>query len=277
MIMTMNDRTRSELNVQRVVVTPEMAMKWLEERNVNNRRLNEKRIRTMARDIAEGRWMLTHVGIAFSTTGALIDGQHRLWAIIEADTPAELLVWQNVDPKSMMVIDCGKSRSMADILNIAGENEDVNRDQVAVLRAMLGGFSCPPNLSPSETSEMLRCHGEAIRFAMDNLPHITAASGVNTAITRAVIARAYYTVETLSLEKFCRMLTTGVVTSEDESVIVLLRQQLLAARTNSSLHRIQRYGKVERTLLAWLRGENPSRIYSASTELFPLPEEEVEA
>lgn len=273
MIMTTKDRTQTELAVQRVLVTPEIAMKWLEERNVNNRRLNEKRIQVMARDITEGRWMLTHVGIAFSTTGALIDGQHRLWAIIEANTPAELLVWQNVDPKSMMVIDCGKSRSMADILSIAGENDDVNRDQVAILRAILGGFSCPPSLSPSETSEMLRCHGEAINFAMDNLPHIAAASGVNTAITRAVIARAYYTVDAASLEKFCRMLTTGVVTSEDESVIALLRQQLLTVRSNSSLHRIQRYGKVERTLMAWLRGENPSRLYAVTAEQFPLPEE----
>ena len=69
------------------------------------------------------------------------------------------------------------------------------------------------------------------------------------------------------------MLTTGVITSEHESVIALLRQQLLTVRSNSSVHRVQRYGKVERTLMAWLRNENPSRIYAVSSELFPLPEE----
>ena len=271
MILSFEKKTRTEPTAQQVLVTPEMAMKWLERSNLNNRKLSEKRVQVMARDITEGRWMLTHAGIAFESNGTLIDGQHRLWAIVEAGIPVELFVWRNVDPKTMMVIDCGISRTMADILNIAGENEDVNREQVAVLRAMLGGFSQPPILSPSETSALLQQYSKAIHFAIENLPHIVAANGVNTVITRAVIARAYYNVNADALEEFCRMLTTGVVTSEDESVIAMLRQQLIAFRGNSSANRILRYGKIERTLLSWLRSENPSRIHPVASEIFPLP------
>ena len=108
MIMSQDQQSKAKPSVYRFFVTPEMAMDWLENYNTNNRRLSEKRIQVMARDIAEGRWRLTHVGIAFATDGTLIDGQHRLWAVIEAGIAVEFFVWRNVDPKTMMVIDCGQ-------------------------------------------------------------------------------------------------------------------------------------------------------------------------
>ena len=45
----------------------------------------------IARDMKAGHWRLTHQGIAFDPAGVLIDGQHRLWAIVESDTT--LLAW----------------------------------------------------------------------------------------------------------------------------------------------------------------------------------------
>jgi len=217
--------------------------------------------------------VLTHSGIAFGPDGTLLDGQHRLWAICMSGISVEMFVWRDVEPQSMMAIDSGKARSLADILNIAGENGDVSKNDLATLRAMLGGFSNPPILSPSEASEAMRRHHNAIAFAVASLPTVTSARGVNTAITRAVVARAYYSVDRAMLKDFCRKLTTGIVTSGDEGIVVLLRQHLQENRGGSYSLRVQRYGKVQRVLGAWLKGENPSRIYPASVEMFPLPEE----
>ena len=264
-------------SVQRVAISPTIALEWLENCNTNNRRVNEKHVRRLARDMADGKWILTHAGIAFDRHGKLLDGQHRLWAITEANVTVDMYVWRNVDPQARIAIDCGKSRSMADVLNIAGQNGEVSKNQVAVLRAMLGGFSNIPSLTASEMSEVLNQYREAIDFAIENLPAIPAASGINTAVTRAIIARAYYSIDHSLLEDFCRKLSTGIVTSEDESIFVLLRQQLLALRGSGFPQRMQRYGKTERALIAWLKGENPSRLYSVTIEQFPLPGEEVEA
>lgn len=60
-----------------VDVTPEMAAKWLEG-NVLNRPLKQAHVDRLAREMAAGRWRLTHQGIAFDVSGCLIDGQHRL-------------------------------------------------------------------------------------------------------------------------------------------------------------------------------------------------------
>jgi hypothetical protein len=259
--------------VQQMTIDPEQALRWLDTCNTNNRKVSDKHVQRLARDMAEGKWVLTHAGIAFGPDNTLLDGQHRLWAIVESGRTVEMFVWRNVDPETMIAIDCGKMRSMADILNIAGANGEVTNYHLAALRAMLGGFGNPPTLSPSETSEALRVHREAVEFALEQLPVVTSARGVNTAVTRAVVARAWYSVDRTMLKDFCRKLTSGIVTSPEEGVIVLLRQYLQTNRGGSYSVRMQRYGKVERALTAWLKGESPTRLYPAACEQFPLPEE----
>ena len=259
--------------VERMWIAPDLALEWLEQTNTNNRKLSQKHVDRLARDMTEGKWVLTHSGIAFGPDGTLLDGQHRLWAIVESGISVEMFVWRGVEPEAMMTIDCGKTRSMADILNIAGENGEINSHHLATLRAMLGGFGNPPILSPSETSKALRKHQDAIEFAIKHLPTVTSARGVNTATTRAVVARAYYSVDHTMLASFCRKLTTGIVSSDEEGILVLLRQHLQENRGSSFSHRVQRYGKAQRVLAVWIKGENPSRIYPASAEQFPLPEE----
>src|SRR2546429_1878241 len=64
---------------------------------------------------------ITHQGIAFDTTGALVDGQHRLAAIVEADVPVEVTVFSEVPEGAFDVLDTGKRRNAADVLAIEGE------------------------------------------------------------------------------------------------------------------------------------------------------------
>lgn len=63
-------------------VSPSQAKKWLEQ-NKANRSVNKAKVKQMARDIKEGHWDSTHQGIAIASDGTLIDGQHRLLAIVE--------------------------------------------------------------------------------------------------------------------------------------------------------------------------------------------------
>ena len=274
MIITGNRKHKTNQPiVERMTINSDQALLWLEKANTNNRKVSDAHVRRLARDMTEGKWRLTHAGIAFGPNGTLIDGQHRLWAIVESGATLDMFVWWNIEPEAMMAIDCGKVRSMSDILNIAGENGEVSTHRLAALRAMLGGFGSPPVLSPARTSQVLQYHHDALDFALTHLPTVVSARSINTAATRAVAARAYYSVDRPALQNFCRKLTTGIVTSADEGVVVLLRQHLVDNRGSSYSQRIQRYGKVQRALSAWLKGENPSRLYPVSTEQFPLPEE----
>lgn len=103
----------------REIVTPDKAKEYLAT-NEGNRKLNMRVAGQLASEIREGRWQLTHQGIAFDENGVLIDGQHRLTAVVLADTPAELMVARGVKPSenNLYAIDNGHRRSIRDMLQI---------------------------------------------------------------------------------------------------------------------------------------------------------------
>jgi hypothetical protein len=89
--------------------------------NTANRPVSRVTVRAFADAMRRGDWLVTHQGIAFDTNGVLVDGQHRLAAIIEADEPVEMTVFTDVEPDTFDVLDTGKRRNAADVLAIEGE------------------------------------------------------------------------------------------------------------------------------------------------------------
>src|SRR5262245_41386859 len=84
----------AELNgirCQFMTVTPELAHAWLTS-NVKNRKLRDEVVKSYARDMVNGNWVITHQGVAFNDKHELIDGQHRLNAIVESGVPVMMLV-----------------------------------------------------------------------------------------------------------------------------------------------------------------------------------------
>jgi len=120
-------------------ITPEKALELLEKQSpeVRNRSVSESRVDLMARTIIKGEWKSTHQGIALDSDGFLLDGQHRLWAIVKAKRPIWLLVSRGVSRGDMNVIDRGRSRSMGDILAIDGVKHGAKK---AAIMLVLGAF-----------------------------------------------------------------------------------------------------------------------------------------
>lgn len=101
-------------------ITPKKAAEWLNA-NTANRPISKPVVRGFAEAMKRGEWMVTHQGIAFDVNGVLIDGQHRLGAIVEADVPVEMTVFTDVEEGTFDVLDTGKRRNAADVLAIEGE------------------------------------------------------------------------------------------------------------------------------------------------------------
>lgn len=101
-------------------ITPKKAADWLSA-NASNRPLSKPVVRAFAEAMKRGEWVVTHQGIAFDADGVLIDGQHRLAAIVEADQPIDLTVFTDVAEGTFDVLDTGKRRNAADVLAIEGE------------------------------------------------------------------------------------------------------------------------------------------------------------
>lgn len=130
--------TTKTLHSEILTLEPDEARELLNSTNTRNRPLNPNTVEAYSRIIKEGRWKLTHQGIAFDTNGALLDGQHRLAAIANAGTPVKIMVTRNVDPDEFSVIDVGRRRTPADALGVAGIEH--NRNQIASVARFLRNY-----------------------------------------------------------------------------------------------------------------------------------------
>ncbi len=96
-------------------VSPELARAWLE-RNLGNRPIRQANLRRLVAAMKSGNWRMTGDPIRFSNSGKLIDGQHRLMAIVESGLAFPCVVMRGLDDAIFDVLDSGASRSKADVL-----------------------------------------------------------------------------------------------------------------------------------------------------------------
>jgi hypothetical protein len=82
-------------------ITPEYAIEVLETKNPRNRTVSEGIVQAYATDIKNKKWLTTHQGIAFDEKGNLIDGQHRLWAVVFANQEVEMNVTRDIPMKTV--------------------------------------------------------------------------------------------------------------------------------------------------------------------------------
>jgi len=118
--MTMTAGTTT-MRFARRTITPQLAAEILaRSEGAHQRPLGKFRVLRLAESIRRGEWQLTHQGIALDPDGVLLDGQHRLNAIILADTPVEMMVAEGVPADSFAVLDMGLSRGPSTTLALAG-------------------------------------------------------------------------------------------------------------------------------------------------------------
>lgn len=119
-----------------VDITPDIAKKWLAQ-NTHNRNLRERVVNGYAADMRDGNWVEDGQSIRFAkgdvvlldkppiTGGALLDGQHRLSAIVKADVAVRMLVVSNLLDSTQETMDTGAKRSLGDVLKLRGEERYV--------------------------------------------------------------------------------------------------------------------------------------------------------
>ena len=107
------------MKTETVLITPAQASEWLKQ-NTGNRRLRQGHVDALRAAFERGEWKLIHAGIAFSPSGRLLDGQHRLTMIsgLPDGAVVPMSVSHGVDPGAFTVIDQGKTRTASDVFNV---------------------------------------------------------------------------------------------------------------------------------------------------------------
>jgi hypothetical protein len=159
----------SKRKVKIMLVTPDVAQRWLNESNTHNRPLRNATVDRFAEAMKRGEWKLTAEPIAFcgpyndecnEPQGiTLINGQHRLWAIVMSQVPAEMTVWWGCEAEEFTVIDQGATRTLGDVL--ATTRRDLSDPTLlasvcsSIARYAFGFTSHTGRLSPAQLGEIL--------------------------------------------------------------------------------------------------------------------------
>ena len=191
---------------QWIDVTPAMAKRWLEN-NFGNRPVSQDTVKAYARDMVNKVWVSTHQGIAFNDEDALIDGQHRLLAIVLCGLTIRMMVTfglpSRIEGKTMTTMDAvdrGKARSIADQLTIQHgfKNASITASVCASLSSLCFGERTR-RLSVGQTLDVFHEFEASVLFVIE---HRSKEIGLKTAGVLAGFAFAIATdkkIETLYL------------------------------------------------------------------------------
>jgi hypothetical protein len=109
---------------QKQLITPTVAKQYLEA-NISNRRVKIPVVMQYANDMLNGRWKEdTAETIKISKTGIVLDGQHRLMAIVKSGVSVFFTVAINLDDSVFDVIDTGSSRNASDTFKVKGIKQE---------------------------------------------------------------------------------------------------------------------------------------------------------
>lgn len=213
-------------NADFIDINPARASVLLEGNDNNFRRISEKRVDTMSKDMTDGNWELNGETIKISTDGTVLDGQHRLWAIIKSGITVKMLVVRGLSCVGQS-IDRGQSRTVAQWLSHLGipSASRVSSTVRSILSYQSGQWG------KVHMNNVTITDSETIQFAKDNLEKIQDALGVvrqksfyslPTRATVAFIASGMaMPSECETLRWFFDTLHTGIAASENDAVFHL--------------------------------------------------------
>ncbi|MCL2117957.1 MAG: hypothetical protein FWH27_05970 [Planctomycetaceae bacterium] len=105
-------------NAYTVDVTPELARSWLDASksasatsattsaaSATTRPVSESQVQKLTAEMRAGLWRLNHNGIAFAKDGTLLDGLHRLHAVVRSGKTVPMTVVVDEPVENMDVID----------------------------------------------------------------------------------------------------------------------------------------------------------------------------
>ncbi len=108
------------MTITEKLITPILAEHFLT-KNTENRRITQSNVDFLTDQMKKGLYKEnTGETIKFSKTGKLIDGQHRLLAIVKSGKSFKFTIAEDLEDTVFHVLDTGKTRNTGDVLSIQG-------------------------------------------------------------------------------------------------------------------------------------------------------------
>lgn len=224
-------------------VTPDYA-KSLLSKNTKNRPISDRIVKRYAAMMKKGDWHFNGETVIISENGTLLDGQHRLSAIISSNTTHKMIVVTGVSQDSFTTIDIGNKRTPADALATYDEKYIKHRLVLAAAAQTLWEFD-RNGIYRGHTGKYRPTHEELIEFIDLNeglLKSVDVASnlyGARKLVPKSCLVVCHYLFEKkdeYECEKFFSKLNSGEDLKHGDPVLAL-RERLIEIRHSGGVFR----------------------------------------
>jgi len=244
-------------------ITPKLAEQFLT-KNVNNRPVSSSNLKYLVKQIESGNWMFDGESIKIDSNGNLIDGQHRLEAIIKSGIPLVMLVLNGFQSSVFTVLDTGRKRTGSDVLSINGaENASVVASSIRLInqfeRGSYGeGGSISRTLSNQEIVEFLDKNPKILESSKFGASLYKKSNGV---ITASLVSTFHFLLSQKSEEQALEFLTKLCLGTnlENDSPITALRNKLIKSSLNKN-YRMLQSEIVRNIIVAWNKYRKGEKI-----------------
>jgi hypothetical protein len=156
-------KSQERMRMRIETITPAMATRYLGTM-LRNRKVRGRHVDTLVQAITAEEWQLNGETIKFNIAGELIDGQHRLLAVIKAGKAINSYVITDIVEEGLPTIDVGLKRSPGDIFALQGYANATNL--CATLRwiwryehGLMAGYTLSPTIQVLQ--DVMVAHPEA--------------------------------------------------------------------------------------------------------------------
>jgi hypothetical protein len=264
------------IQFKKQLVTPDLAKVYLSTNN-QNRNVKERKVNRFTHDIMLGKWKDdTGETIKFSKCGKLIDGQHRLLAIIKANKPINIHISEGHDYSIFDVLDTGTSRSVSDAFSIAGiKMANTIPSIIATYNWLKGGSTTTRVINPISNNQILEQYNLDIEHwnNMAKSAH-TLYIAINKIVAPSTIGGTYaylFDINAVKANLFFNQLCSGYGI-ENES-ITLLRNQL--TKDKLSMYKMStqmKFAFIIKTWNAYVINKTIKQLkFNPDLEPFPTP------
>jgi len=176
-----------------MLITPEVAARLLEF-NKDNRPIRDSHVRRLARIMEAGRWRLNGRTIIIAKSRDVLDGQHRLWAVVESGVSIYSYVVEGVDSEVFDTIDTAQqTRTFGDTVARGPERQLRHRNHIGqalswLLRWQTGITQykeATHRVENTDITAMLKDHPNMVRA-------VERSMKLRSLITPSLVAFVYY-------------------------------------------------------------------------------------
>lgn len=221
-----------------------------------------------------GKWDANGAAIKIAKDGTLLDGQHRLTAIVQSGKSVVTLVVTGLEKEVFTTIDAGKTRSHGDYLKIAGH--DGNHSMLAASARIAMLFDKTGKIKETKGH---RLSPDDVVIYVDKHPGIIESMGklqqkLGKILPCSIAIGCHYIFSIVDMEKadeFFNLLSSGEYLYEGHPILTL-RNRLLSLRGGGRAgegHRRMLLYYVVHTFNAFMDGKTMKNIpYKTEFDIF---------